>query len=118
MKWLLQAFGCALLGAVGAGCQSSSQSSGVPQAANVKVAKPLAREMVVRRAHLPIEYQISGRQMVRVDDQTTGKHIWQHRVEGYTQLRVSNDGIRVNMKHIYSRKLKNRDLYEIVFLRQ
>ena len=56
--------------------------------------------------------------MVRVDDQTTGKHIWQHRVEGYTQLRVSNDGIRVNTKRIYSRKLKNRDLYEIVFLRQ
>jgi hypothetical protein len=121
MKWLSHAFGWALVGtvgAVGAGCQNSSQSSGVPQAVEMKNAKPQAEGTVVRHAHLPIDYLISGKQIVRVDDKTTGKRVWQHRVEGNTHLRVASDGIRVNMKHIYSRKLKNAHVYEIVFLRQ
>ena len=84
----------------------------------MKVATPQAEGTVVRHAHLPIDYLISERQMVRIDDQTTGKHLWQQPVANNTQVRISSDGIRVNTSHVYSRKLKKGDIYEIVFLRQ
>jgi hypothetical protein len=108
---------CGLLFA--AGCtNSSSESSGVPQAAEMKNVKPQTTGTVVRHAHLPIDYLVSGRQMVRVMDRTTGQRVWERHVESNTHLRVSSDGIRVNMKRIYARKLKKGDVYEIVFVRQ
>ena len=100
MKWLLHAFGYALLGAVGAGCQTSTQSTGTPQAVSMKVTKPQPAGMVVRHARLPIDYLISEKQLVRVQNQTTGKHIWEHRVEGNTHLRSQRRNSH-QRRHVY-----------------
>lgn len=108
---------CALVGLVGC-TQTSSQSSGTP-AADVQVAKQHAAPMVARRGHLPMDYAIAGSaRHVRVVDVTTGKRVWESRVGFNTQLRVAADGVRVNSLHVYQRKLKKRDVYEIVLVRE
>ena len=119
MRTLLLVTGCWLL----VGCQNiTTQQSG--SSADVKPAvvqteqiKPTANDTVVRHSHLPIDYLINGRFIVRIDDVTSKKQLFMQHVESNTQVRVDTHGIHLNTAHVYKGTLKAGHTYEIVLIR-
>jgi hypothetical protein len=65
-----------------------------------------------------MDYAITVHRRVRVMDVTTGRKVWEQRVGSNTQLRLASDGVRLNTRHVMSRKLKKGDVYEIVLIRE
>ena len=121
MNRLLLIVGPLLL--IASGCANNNSSS----AASPEISQPAApapslrvtpTDMVLKHSTLPIDYLISSPATIRIDDVTANQVLWQQTVQSNTHLRINIQGIKVNNKWVYSKRLKSEDLYRIVLLRQ